>query len=99
MTDQRTYKIIGKGTVPNQVDGLKVLAGQSCSFNTKLRAFQLADELAVLVYRVTGGFPREELCGLTSEISVLERKILETEKVLNGLIRSFRNVFRLRSSV
>ena len=32
--------------------------------HTKLRAFELADELAVLVYRVTAGFPREELYGL-----------------------------------
>jgi len=36
--------------------------------HTKLRAFQLADELAVLVYRVTAGFPREELYGLTSQM-------------------------------
>jgi hypothetical protein len=30
----------------------------------KLRGFELADELAVWVYRVTAGFPREELYGL-----------------------------------
>ena len=34
----------------------------------KLRAFELADEVAVLVYRVTAGFPREELYGLTSQM-------------------------------
>ena len=33
-----------------------------------LRAFQLADELALMVYRETAGFPREELFGLTSQI-------------------------------
>jgi four helix bundle protein len=33
-----------------------------------LRAFQLADELALLVYRETSGFPKEELFGLTSQI-------------------------------
>ena len=114
--------------------------------HTKLRAFELADEVAVLVYRVTAGFPREELYGLTSQIrraavsvpsnivegcardsqadylrflyiafgslkelhyqlnlskrlgflrnqdlSLIEPKIVETEKVLNGLIRSLRN--------
>jgi hypothetical protein len=32
--------------------------------HTKLRAFELADEVAVLVYRVTAEFPREELYGL-----------------------------------
>ena len=114
--------------------------------HTKLRAFELADEVAVLVYRVTAGFPREELYGLTSQMrraavsvpsnivegcardsqadylrflciafgslrelhyqlslskrlgflrnqdsSLLEAKIVETEKVLNGLIRALRN--------
>ena len=33
-----------------------------------LRAFQLADELALLVYRETTGFPKEEMFGLTSQI-------------------------------
>ena len=36
--------------------------------HTKLRAFVLADEVAVLVYRVTAGFPKEESFGLTSQI-------------------------------
>lgn len=36
--------------------------------HTKLRAFELADELALLVYRVTAGFPKEEMYGLTSQI-------------------------------
>ena len=114
--------------------------------HTKLRAFELADEVAVLVYRVTAGFPREELYGLTSQMrraavsipsnivegcardsqadylrflyiafgslrelhyqlslskrlgflrnqdsSPLEAKIVETDKVLNGLIRGLRD--------
>jgi four helix bundle protein len=36
--------------------------------HTKLRAFQLADEVAVLVYRLTAGFPKEEVYGLTAQI-------------------------------
>ncbi|MBW1702908.1 MAG: four helix bundle protein [Deltaproteobacteria bacterium] len=36
--------------------------------HTKLRAFELADDLAVLVYRVTARFPREELYGLISQM-------------------------------
>ena len=114
--------------------------------HTKLRAFELADEVAMLVYRVTAGFPKEELFGLTSQIrraavsvpsniveggardseadylrflkiafgslrelhyqlnlskrlgflrnedsSLLEPKAVETEKVLNGLIRALRD--------
>jgi four helix bundle protein len=34
----------------------------------KLRAFEMADEIAVLVYQVTTGFPKEELFGLTSQM-------------------------------
>ena len=32
--------------------------------HTKLRAFELADEVAVLVYQMTARFPKEELYGL-----------------------------------
>ena len=35
--------------------------------HTKLRAFEMADEVAILVYQVTAGFPKEELYGLTSQ--------------------------------
>ena len=114
--------------------------------HTKLRAFELADDLAVLVYRVTARFPREELYGLTFQMrraaisipsnivegcardsqadylrflyiafgslrelhyqlslskrlgflsnedsSLIEPKVVETEKVLNGLIRALRD--------
>jgi len=34
--------------------------------HTKLRAFELANEVAVLIYRVTRRFPKEEMYGLTS---------------------------------
>ncbi|MBC8876859.1 MAG: four helix bundle protein [Planctomycetes bacterium] len=34
----------------------------------KLRAFELADELALAVYRATRTFPREEQFGLTSQM-------------------------------
>jgi four helix bundle protein len=36
--------------------------------HSKLRAFQLADELALLVYRATHSFPKEELFGLRSQM-------------------------------
>jgi four helix bundle protein len=113
--------------------------------HSKLRAFELADEVTMLVYRVTQKFPKEEIYGLTSqmrraavsvpsnivegcaregeveylrfleiafgslrelhyqlglsnrlgypeesEFSACEEKIIETEKVLSGLIRSLR---------
>lgn len=34
----------------------------------KIQAWQQADELAVAVYKVTAGFPREERYGLTSQV-------------------------------
>lgn len=36
--------------------------------HTKLRAFQLADQLAVAIYKATRKFPREEVFGLTSQV-------------------------------
>lgn len=36
--------------------------------HTKLRAFELADELVLAIYRATKDFPREEQFGLTSQI-------------------------------
>ena len=35
---------------------------------TKLRAFELADNLALRVYQLTASFPKEEQFGLTSQI-------------------------------
>lgn len=36
--------------------------------HAKLRAFELADELAINVYKATAGFPREEIFGMTSQL-------------------------------
>ena len=36
--------------------------------HTKLRAFELADELAILTYLETKNFPKDELYGLTSQM-------------------------------
>ena len=36
--------------------------------HTKLRAFELADEVAILIYRTTRVFPKEEVYGLTSQM-------------------------------
>jgi four helix bundle protein len=34
----------------------------------KLRAFQLADELALAIYEITRSFPKEEVYGLSSQL-------------------------------
>ena len=36
--------------------------------HTKLRAFELADQLALAIYKETRSFPREEMFGLTSQL-------------------------------
>ena len=36
--------------------------------HTKLRAFELADELTLIIYQVTKNFPGEETYGLTSQM-------------------------------
>lgn len=136
-----------------QVDRLKAFR-LTMRDHTQLRAFELADELVMLVYRTTAGFPKEELFGLTSQIrraavsvpsnivegcareseaeylrflniafgslrelhyqlhlskrlgflrnedsSLLEPRVVETEKVLNGLIRALRDDYSLQPSV
>ena len=113
--------------------------------HTKLKAFELADEVVLLIYLITRNFPKEELYGLSSQmrraavsvpsnivegcaresqaeylrfleiafgslrelhyqlglskrlgysderdIQGCESKIVETEKVLSGLLRSMR---------
>jgi len=120
--------------------------------HTKLRAFELADEVAILTYRETRNFPKDEMHGLTSQMrrsavsvpsnivegcaresqteflrfleiafaslrelryqfglakrlgyfdensfTCYDSKLLETEKVLGSLIRSFRSSKRLQS--
>ncbi|MBI9017363.1 MAG: four helix bundle protein [Phycisphaerae bacterium] len=36
--------------------------------HTKLRAFELADNLALAIYQVTSSFPNNEMFGLTSQL-------------------------------
>lgn len=36
--------------------------------HTKLKAFNLADNIAILTYRLTKNFPKEELYGLSSQM-------------------------------
>lgn len=36
--------------------------------HTKLRAFELADTLAIKIYKITKDFPKEEIYGITSQM-------------------------------
>ena len=57
--------------------------------HTKLGAFELTDEVVVLIYRMTKEFPKEEIHGYSTdtEFQSIEGKIEEPERVLNGMIR------------
>jgi 23S rRNA-intervening sequence protein len=58
--------------------------------HTKLRAFELADQLAIAAYELTHTFPKDEQFGLTSQIRRAAEIADETCRVLGGLIRSLR---------
>jgi len=70
---------------------LRKLRLSACGITQNLRAFELADEVSMLVYGVTAGFPKEELVGLTSQIRraavSVPSNILE-----GGVIRVLRDV-------
>jgi len=38
------------------------------NLGTKLRAFELADEVVLMIYRATRKFPKEEIYGLPSQM-------------------------------
>jgi len=67
--------------------------------HTKLRAFELADEAAVLIYRITREFPKEEIYGLTSQmrravVSVPSNTCLPAGKSLKDVLARVRlNIF------
>jgi len=54
--------------------------------HNKLRAFELADEIAVLIYKITKGFPKEEVYGLTSQIR--RSAISVPSNIVEGCARS-----------
>ena len=51
-----------------QASGLTQTEGGEMRDHRKLRAFELSDDIAVQVYRITNVFPKEEIYGLTSQL-------------------------------
>ena len=60
--------------------------------HTKLIAFELADEMALLTYMVTKFFPKEEIYGLTSQIK--RSAISIPSNIAEGSRRSSKKDFR-----
>ena len=52
--------------------------------HTKLRAFELADEVVLLIYRATREFPKEEVYGLTSQM----RRAAISVPLIDNLVKS-----------
>lgn len=57
----------------------------------KLRAFELADEMAVLIYKGTAGFPKEEIYGLTSQMR--RSAVSVVSNIVEGCARESQNEY------
>lgn len=53
--------------------------------HTKLRAFELADEVVIMIYRATRDFPKEEVYGLTSQMR--RAAVSVTSNIVEGCAR------------
>lgn len=58
---------------------------------TKIKAWQLADELALMVYEITANFPRSEIWGLISQIR--RAAISVATNIVEGATRKSQNEY------
>lgn len=58
---------------------------------TKIKAWQLADELALLVYKASKKFPKSELWGLTSQMR--RAAVSVPANIVEGSTRKSRNEY------
>lgn len=59
--------------------------------HTRLRAFVLADEVVLMIYKITRFFPREELYCLTSQLR--RASVSVPSNIVEGCARSTENEF------
>ena len=57
----------------------------------KLRAFELADEVVILVYELTRDFPKEEIYGLTAQTR--RAAVSVTSNIVEGCARESQNEY------
>lgn len=57
----------------------------------KIKAWQLADELAMIIYKATNNFPKTELFGLTSQMK--RSAISVPANIIEGSARRHRNEY------
>lgn len=60
--------------------------------HTKLRAFELADEMVIQIYKTTCNFPKQEIYGLTSQIR--RAAVSVTSNIVEGCAKSSKTEFR-----
>jgi four helix bundle protein len=60
--------------------------------HTKLRAFELADDLTVMIYKITISFPKEEIYGLTSQMR--RAAVSVTSNIVEGCARESQLEYR-----
>jgi four helix bundle protein len=58
---------------------------------TKIKAWQLADELALMVYKATKDFPKSEIWGLTSQMR--RAAVSASANIVEGATRRNRNEY------
>jgi four helix bundle protein len=56
-----------------------------------LEAFKLADEVAVMVYKITAGYPRSEIYGLTAQMR--RAAVSSVSNIVEGCTRISQNEF------
>ena len=59
--------------------------------HNKLKAFELADELAIIIYRITISFPKEEVYGLTSQMR--RAAVSVPSNIVEGCARESQNEY------
>jgi four helix bundle protein len=81
----------GSGTPEQRFTSDIRLKGEMARDYTKIKAWQLADELALIVYKATKEFPKSEMWGLTSQMR--RAAVSVPANIVEGSARRNRNEY------